>query len=249
MGRQHCLTGVIAGCGVAACVPWAPLGWRVLAVAVTAGASLLPDLDHPGATAARSLGWITRWVAKGVGVVSLIAYHATREPGDPAERESGHRLLTHTIPGAVLVSLAAVSLCLLHPVAGASLCALLAGLLALGMKVTGGAFAGVAGWVAWWLLEHQSGWWWLIPVGVLVGCVTHILGDTVTAYGTPLLWPLVSQGMRWRAVTTPATFRAGDAVESFLVAPLLTVAAVIAGGAAFGVWPLLWVALVGGDWR
>lgn len=246
MGRQHCVSGVLAGVGVAACVPGAPWGWRLLVIAVTGGAALLPDLDHPQATAARSLGIVTRLVAKGVDVASLAIYHASREGADPPERRSGHRLFTHTVPGAALASLVAASLCLLHPVAGAVLCFLLGGLMSLGLKVVGGSLGVGSGLLAWWLLERETAWWWLVPVSVFVGCVVHILGDTVTNSGTPILWPLRTQGRRWRLVTTPVTFSAGDSVELLLIAPLLVVGCVAAAGGVLGVWPVLWVALSGG---
>lgn len=213
-------------------------------IAVTGGAALLPDLDHPSATAARSLGIVTRLIAKGVDVASLAIYHATREGADPPERHSGHRLFTHTVPGAALASLTAASLCLLHPVAGAVLCALLAGLMSLGLKAAGGVFAMATGLTGWWLLERETGWWWLVPLSVFVGCVAHILGDTVTNSGTPLLWPLRTQGRRWRLVTTPVTFAAGDEVERLLIAPLLVVGVIAAAGGVVGVWPVLWVAIV-----
>jgi membrane-bound metal-dependent hydrolase YbcI (DUF457 family) len=246
MGRQHCLTGVLAGVGVAACIPGAPIGWRLLVIAVTGGASLLPDLDHPSATAARSLGFVTRLLAKGVDAASLAIYHATREGADPTERHSGHRLFTHTVPGAALASRLAASLCLLHPLAGAALCALLAGLMSLGLKFAGSVFAAASGFTGWWLLERENGWWWLVPVSVFVGCVVHILGDTVTNSGTPLLWPLRTQGRRWRLVTTPATFAAGDSVELYLVAPLLMFGCFLAAGGLMGVWPVVWVAVTRG---
>lgn len=246
MGKQHCLSGVLAGVGMAACIPGASLGWRLLVIAVTGGASLLPDLDHPQATAARSLGVVTRVLAKGVDLASLAIYHATREGADPTERKSGHRLFTHTIPGAALASLAAAVLCLLHPLAGAALCALLAGLMSLGLKVAGGVFAMASGFAAWFLLDRDSGWWWLVPAAVFVGCVVHILGDTITNSGTPLLWPLRTQGRRWRLVTTPATFAAGDTVEQYLIAPLLIAGVVVAAGGVVGVWPVLWVAVTRG---
>lgn len=246
MGKQHCMTGVLAGIGVAACVPSAPIGWRVVVVAVTGGAALLPDLDHPAATAARSLGFVTRLVARGVDAASLAIYHASREGADPEERKSGHRLATHTIPGAAVASLASAVLCLLHSAAGAVLCFLLAGLVSLGLKVAGGILGAGSGIGGWWLLEHENGWWWLVPVAVFVGCVVHILGDTITCSGVPLLWPLMSQGRRWRLVTTPVTFAAGDAVEHLLIAPLLMVGVVLASGGVLGVWPVVWAAVTSG---
>lgn len=246
LGRQHALTGVLAGVGVVALIPSAPLGWKALTVVVAGGAALLNDLDHPQATAARSLGIITRLIARGVDAASLAIYHASREGADPAERKSGHRLATHTIPGAAAASLASAALCLLHPLAGAVLCFLLAGLMSLGLKVAGGMLGVGSGVAGWWLLDHENAWWWLVPVAVFAGCVVHILGDLCTTSGVPLLWPLRSQGRRWRLVTTPVTFAAGDAVEHLLIAPLLAVGVVAAVGGVAGVWPVVWMAVTGG---
>lgn len=233
------MSGVLAGIGIAASVPSAPPAWRLLVVAVTGGAALLPDLDHPSATAARSLGIVTGLVAVAVDAASLAIYRATRMGGDPAERQSGHRLVTHTVPGCLLASLVAASLCLVHPIAGAVLCCLLAGLLSLGLRLLGCGLGTLGGLLAWWSLDHEGGWWWLVPLAVLVGCLVHVLGDTITDSGTPLLWPLVRGGRRWRLVTTPVTFAAGDDVELFAVAPLLLGAVGLASFSVLGGWQVV----------
>lgn len=224
------MSGVLAGVGFASAITAAPLPLRLLVVAVTGGAALLPDLDHPAATAARSLGIVTRLLAHLIDRVSLAVYHATAEGGDPKERHSGHRLVTHTVPGCLLFASLVAASCLLHPIAGAACAALLVGLLGLGLKAFGGGAALTAGGVTWWTLDHSFGWWWVFPVATFTGCLIHIFGDTITNSGTPLLWPLLRGGRRWRAVTTPVTFAAGEAVETAIVAPLLLVATLAASG-------------------
>lgn len=239
LGKQHALSAVLAGVGVGACVPDAPWPVRVLVVAVTGGAGLLPDLDHPGATAARSLGFVTKLVALGVDRVAVTVYHATRASGDSATRQGGHRTLTHTVPWSLLTGVAVAALGMVSPVALVVTCALLGGLLSLGLQVAGVTLAGGTGAVAWWVLAEHPSWWPLVPVSVTVGCLVHIAGDMVTTSGVPVLWPLVSQGQRWRMVTAPVTFSAGDHVETALVAPLLVVGVGVAVASVTGVLPVL----------
>lgn len=261
LGKQHALSGILAGIGVAAIVPGAPVSWRLLAVAVTGGAALLPDLDCPQATAARSLGIVTKTIARGVEAASLRAYYATRTRRDPADRLSGHRLLTHTMPASLLfASLAAA--CLLHPIAGGIAVGLLVGLLGVifnarltrwvrllarsvgrpiprWVGVSPGFILVLAGGLGGWkLLTDDAGWWWLIPLCVVVGCVVHILGDTITNSGTPLLWPLTLGNRRWRLFTT-RWFAAGDEFELRRVAPVLVGALVVATFSVLGGWHLV----------
>lgn len=245
MGRQHALTGLLAGVGIAALIPAAPLPIRALAVIVTGGASLLPDLDHPSATAARSLGLLTKTIAKLIDRMSLVIYHATREPGDPAGRASGHRLFTHTVAGCLLAGVLAGVLTVASPVAGAVACGLLAGLLGLGLRVAGFGLASATGGVAWFALTHHSGWWWLVPLCVAAGCVIHICGDAVTNTGVPLLWPLVRGGQRWGRIRTPVTFEAGGAEETRLVAPALVLGLGASVAQVTGVLPVVVQAAIG----
>ena len=246
MGKSHAISGVLAGVGVAAAIPSAPVPVRVLAVAVTGGAALLPDLDHKSSTAARSLGIVTRLLARALDAASLAIYHATREGSDPGDRMSGHRLVTHTVPGCLLAAVLVAVCCLVHPVAAAVVVCLLVGLLGLGVKVLGGGTALAAGGASWWMFEYASSWWWVLPLATFVGCVVHVLGDTMTNSGTPLWWPLMRNGRRWRLVTTPVTFSTGDHVETALVAPLLIVGVAVASFSTLGGWQLAAAMLAAG---
>jgi membrane-bound metal-dependent hydrolase YbcI (DUF457 family) len=131
MGTQHAMTGTLAGMGAAAALPMAPTPVRALVVIVFGGAALLPDLDHPSATAARSLGLVTRAIAYGMDRLSLQIYHATAGPKDPRDRASGHRLFTHTPVACVLAGAITGLIALAYPPAAALVCALLGGLLTL----------------------------------------------------------------------------------------------------------------------
>ncbi|MFC3994420.1 metal-dependent hydrolase [Nocardiopsis sediminis] len=100
MAPSHAATGAAAG--VAATLATAPLtGMRadawVLATGalIGAGAALLPDIDQPGSTAARSQGPVTGLAAAGAQALSAWAYRRTRTPND-ARSTGTHRYLFHT---------------------------------------------------------------------------------------------------------------------------------------------------------
>jgi membrane-bound metal-dependent hydrolase YbcI (DUF457 family) len=221
MGKSHAVCGLISGVALSALVPSAPLPIKGLVVVTAGGAALLPDLDHPQATAARSLGFATKAIATAVDQLSLSVYYATAAPGDHPERKSGHRLLTHTVPASLLAGGLVAVLGLVSPIAVSLCVALLAGLLAQGIKVAGGGLFVVTFGVSLWVFSQETGWSWLVSLAVTVGCLIHIWGDWCTNSGVPVLWPLVSQGKRWRLVHAPVTFAAGDSVETALVRPLL----------------------------
>ncbi|MCW2905133.1 MAG: rane protein [Streptosporangiaceae bacterium] len=239
MAKGHSLGGLLAGVGFVALIPSAPLPVRGLLVVVTGGAALLPDLDHPAATAARSLGLFTKLIAIGVDRVAVAVYHATRAPGDRAGRHGGHRLLTHTVPWNVSLGGLVAVLGMVSPVASAVVCGLLAGLLGLGLRVAGVGLAVSSAVVAWWLLNQHPAWSWGVAVAVSLGGLVHLVCDAVTPSGVPLLWPLVSRGERWRMVHTPVTFDAGGAEETFLVTPLMLLGLVATVSWVTGLLPVV----------
>src|SRR5688500_13234090 len=77
-----------------------------------------------------------------------------------------------------------------------------------------GGTAGTAGWLG---------------TAVTLGMVVHSVGDAVTESGAPLLWPVPIRGRTWYPVGGPRVtrFRTGGAVESWLVAPALTVGTLV----------------------
>lgn len=234
MGWNHAMSGVLAGVGVAAALPAAPVPIRVLAVAVTGGAAMLPDLDHPSATAARSLGLVTKLLARGISALSIAIYYGTYEGRDHRERRSGHRLVTHTVPGCLAFACLVLAASLVSPIAAGVAVALIVGLLGLGLAAFGAGYACLAGVATVWSLNTYPGWWWVLPVATFVGCLVHCLGDALTNSGVPLCWPLRFAGGRWQPVRPPVTFSAGDAIETHIVTPLLSLATVTAAFFALG---------------
>lgn len=236
MGYSHVLGGLIVGVGLTSCVSHIPLPIRLLTIAVAGGSALLPDLDHPSSKVARSLGPITKVIAKGVAALSLACYHATRAENDPADRESGHRLLTHTWPGSagfgIIVGLATW----LNPIAGGVTLALLVGLMTYGLRKATWLILGVSVTICFWVMDQYPGWWWFWGLTVFVGSLAHVLtGDYWTNGGVPLWWPIVRNGRRWEMVRAPATFATGSEIETHIVTPLLSVALVVVSAFASGI--------------
>lgn len=186
MGRTHALTGAAAW--LAAAPPVAasvgvPMDASTLAVSTlaTAGAALIPDLDHSQSTVARAFGPVSQLLAV---VVALVA--------------GGHRQATHSLAFAALagVAVAAGQASPAGGVVSAVVVALCVGLAvrALGSGRVGGLFGeavlvAVALSLTWLGLEAASSLAWL-PAAVAGGVLLHVLGDLCTPEGVPLLWPL-----------------------------------------------------------
>jgi membrane-bound metal-dependent hydrolase YbcI (DUF457 family) len=207
MGRSHALSGLVGWiAATTACtelarhvdqLDWLPtpgLYTIVAGAAISAGTALLPDIDHPTATAAKVLGPLTGRIAKLVARLGAWSHRATRTRYDGHD-EDGHRTITHTGLFAVLARLTvAGGVWLGGPFAAAgALRALLPArvrplhlLAALGIA----GVATVAG------LTTGSGWMWL-AVPATFGVVAHLLGDAITVEGCPLLWPIRIRGRRW----------------------------------------------------
>lgn len=69
------------------------------------------------------------------------------------------------------------------------------------------------------------GW---VAFALCAGMVVHDLGDSFTTYGCPLLFPFPFRGKRWYAFRL-SRIKAGGELETRLLQPLFTVAAVVFG--------------------
>ncbi|HEU4947044.1 MAG TPA: metal-dependent hydrolase [Kribbella sp.] len=241
MGRSHALSGWCAGLVVAPLVGLTSLTEVAPFAAAAAGYALLPDLDHPGASASRLLGPITGLVSGVVRLTSAALYALTKGPRD--ENGSGkHRHASHTVAAALLFgSLAAgaatsggrwavfavamFGLVLAADVLGDWLLAVVAGAglwTAAGNRLPGSSAAAAvqAG------LDDIGSW---IGVAVALGIFVHCLGDSLTRSGCPWLWPLPIRGETWYEIRLPRglRFRTGGPVEQFVVAPALVAAGVL----------------------
>jgi len=260
LGVSHSVSGLAVG-SAAVTLTGAPPPVQILLVGLVGGSALLPDIDHHNSTVARALGPITNLIARLVDWLSVIIYHATRTPRDPAARENGHRLITHTYTGALTFAVIAAVTVLSGPIPTAVLCALVIGLCGHGTRGTGVSkrvmrevrklvglrlpaalfLAVVSGLGAWWVSERYPGWWWCYPVAVLVGCIIHREGDWCTNSGVPRrLAPLVARdGRRWDKSKCPHTFETGTADEIYGVLPVLGLALIAGLVTGLHGWPLV----------
>jgi membrane-bound metal-dependent hydrolase YbcI (DUF457 family) len=234
MGRTHALTGWCAGLALAPVVGAGTVHQAVVFGATTAGFALLPDLDHPGASASRLLGPLTGLLSWILRRTSAALYALTKGPRD--EKVTGqHRHMSHTVLFALgLGAATAAGTRAGGPwaVAGVVIFGLLLGAAALGDWLLPVA----AGGVAWWIftagpdhareLSEVSGW---LGVAVAAGCFAHCLGDSMTVAGCPFLFPIPIAGETWYEIRPPRAlrFRTGKKVENRLIFPVFAIAAVL----------------------
>ena len=236
---SHATSGAALGLAVAGFAPRVvdivPSAGSVLTfAAVCAGAALLPDLDHPASVATHRFSVFSWLACHAVRPLSAVVYDLTR-----GRRDTGrgtHRGLTHTAAGGVLLGLAlnlasatwgtpvvlgTLFVCLALAIKG--LDALVPGppSLVIAAGLTWGVQAWVPGGTA-----GTAGW---LGSAVTLGMLVHAVGDAITESGAPLLWPVPIRGRTWYPVGSPraARFRTGGAVESWVVAPALTVTTLV----------------------
>lgn len=201
MGRTHALSGAVAYLAIAP-VLHATAAQAAVGAICTAGAALLPDLDHPRATATHTVGPVTR----------VLGWVIRRLAG-------GHRRGTHSVLGiAAFAGLAALAA--RTDVTAAVALWLLATFAARALRgrapaVERLAVAGATAVGAWWLVARHGLDPWFLPVAVAVGAAVHVIGDLMTEQGARVLWPITSRSFRIASIDT------GHAVERWLIAPAL----------------------------
>ena len=67
-----------------------------------------------------------------------------------------------------------------------------------------------------------------VGIMIMIGWITHILGDTITTSGTPILWPLSHHGKRWWSYRLPPHIHADGEIEHKLFFPLFALLVVVA---------------------
>ncbi|MEV8335596.1 metal-dependent hydrolase [Streptomyces niveus] len=239
MGPTHALSGVAVWMGGAAglqsCGYPLPAPELAVGAAVCAGAALLPDIDHPSSTVARTFGPVSTALSHLVDRVSTKVYNGTRTARE-TPRNSGHRTLTHTaVFAAGLGGLVSVACGLGGKPAAVTVLFVLLGLAIRGLL---GTWARRRGWAATTLVTAAAsaaaiGWlpgdrgYPVLGLAVAVGSFTHCLGDMITKQGCPLAWPLVHRGKRWWEFAPSAglRIRAGGDFEKVVLVPLLALVA------------------------
>lgn len=272
MGRSHVASGWCSGALAGHLIGLPPAG-VVGFGCVTAGASALNDLDHDDSSASRVLGPVSGLLAEMVQAYARWVYRMTKGPGDPrrkgAHRGATHSLPLLLLPCAVLAVLpwlASGAGRSVAAVAGgdAALVAHWAGPAAVGAVIVfcvlvaadrlGSRVLLGAGFAAVGLSVGQDGvgqdWavglvsvapW--VALAVLIGMVTHVLGDLVTEAGLYAFAPLyrvhvgTDRERRWVRVALPTwlAFKTNGWFEQGVVFPALVVCAVLL---VPGVWPV-----------
>lgn len=216
LGHTHALSGLVTGTAVGMYASHVRIehvalghlspGHLAIFAGLTAGAAVLPDIDHPDSTLARSFGFLTKGFAWLVGKIS-----------------GGHRHLTHAILGiagfTVLAWLAvkfrldiggkiALALFLSLIIAGA--------LYALAVHGHGADVLAIAAAIALVIRGYGLA---LVAIAVCLGCVTHVLGDMLTVQGCPLLYPF--SDWHFRLLPEPLAFTTGTWPELWVLDPAL----------------------------
>ena len=195
MGRTHALSGLVVGVAAGQFVWHLNPAHLAVAAAVTAGAAVLPDIDHPDATCAREFGFVTEAFAWVVEHIS-----------------GGHRHGTHSLAGvAAFTGAAYAAEHYRHTLGGKiGLGLLLVLVLAAGLRAlkVGGHFAdllAIAGAAAMLYYGYDVS---LVPWAIAAGTATHLVGDMLTDEGIPIAWPLSRAHFgcspsRWRSPPAP----------------------------------------------
>lgn len=227
MGSTHAATGATAGfVATAAYLTFTgqdpTFAHLTAGTLVGAGAALLPDLDHPNATATHSLGPVTRLLSLILRWISKAVYKATGTKYDTEEGE--HRALTHTLVFAVVVGvLVAWAATRWEPVTFAVLWFTIS-LAARGAiahfqpgvrqrdfrtLIGVGIAAAVISAVLVWSGEVSAPY---LGAALALGMAVHVLGDMMTKERAPFLWPAKINGKRWWDLGLPlwACITTGD---------------------------------------
>jgi membrane-bound metal-dependent hydrolase YbcI (DUF457 family) len=219
LGHSHSTSGALTWAAAAAFVPAA--AWpshldireTLLGTFVTAGAALLPDLDHPEGSISHFLGPISHQFCRFVSWISGGHRHATHSFLFVAMMGGGTWAGAHYLGRPftlglvfVLLSLAIRALHLCPPGKGIHSWGVVT-LLAIGGTVL----------MDRWIGDDPS-WLW---IAVALGTLTHVAGDCITKEGCPLFWPID------RRLGIPIIRHTGDKLETAFLTPLMAVGAVV----------------------
>ena len=225
LGYSHATSGALGWLAVSPIIGellGKPLGPKELAVGTIAcaGAALLPDIDHPQATIAYTFGPISHMVSKGVHAIA-----------------GGHRQATHSIGFAVLMGGVCQALTLGGNKASIITMFFLASFAFRGLHLVlpfmpyamknFTVILQAAG-MTYLMTKWMPGSWWWLGLAVFMGCIIHLIGDSLTPEGVPWFYP-----NRWR-LAIPIISHTGNIMEKAIISPIMSVIVV---------W-LIWIRLI-----
>lgn len=213
MGYNHVSCGLLTGVATLSIAPVTGPASQTAWVLALGGASLLPDLDTTGSTAARMWGPFTRTLGALVGTIA-----------------QGHRQGTHDAVIAPICFAGVALLASLHPVTAGVVLALTIGLALRGLALAGAGRIGAAANLlisalgAWVLVAAGAHQIRLLPLVMAAGVLIHIVGDGLTTEGipVPIAWMF---GHRDRL--SLGLFGVNGLLERAVIAPLLSLATVV----------------------
>lgn len=227
----------------------------ISAFLLTVGASLLPDFDNVRSTIISVLGIIGVGISTVMRAFARAIYSVTRSKSDKPNADP-HRGFWHTIIAGLMTGFLAYLLVTTTSKVKIPIFDTIdhLGYLFLGLfiliatQVTFAIFfksqmkkltKGFGGQAVSWLiglaitvlllmnLPKVDSYLWVF-VCISGGWIIHILGDTITTSGTPLLFPIKHKGHRWWNWRFPPHIKAGGPTENYVVMPALVFLIVIA---------------------
>ena len=227
LGHSHATSGALGWAAAATFLPLSVLEYPamhgshahvgpndlILGTFITAGAALLPDIDHPNGTIAHTLGPVTHMLCRGVEKISGGHRHATHSFAFVALAAYGtwageHYLGRYFTLGLVFFMLALAARAL-------NLCPPGEDFHAYGpcIALAGGGTVLMDRWIT-----SAPAW---LPFAIGLGCLVHLAGDCLTDHGCRLFWPFTLR------TGIPIIRRTGNRVETVLLAPAMAIGAAV----------------------
>ena len=221
LGHSHATSGGLVWAAAASALPMSVLAYPamhgstahvqprdlIFGTFITAGAALLPDIDHPNGTIAHAIGPVTHNLCKIIEKISGGHRHATHSFACVALATyctwAGEKYIGRYFTLGVvffMLALAARSLNLCPPGEGLHAygpCVLLAG----------GGTVLMDRWIA-----SAPSW---LPFAIGLGALTHLAGDCLTDHGCRLFWPFTLR------TGIPLIKRTGNKMETWFLAPAM----------------------------